>query len=96
MSLQSWLVCYDIKDDRRRTRVAALLDGYGDRIQFSIFEILVSPETLEILRMELQDLIHLQEDRLAFFPQCSNCRKRQHWFGLGANSTLDEQEDFIL
>ncbi len=32
------VVAYDIPDDRRRTRLARLLSGYGERVQRSVFE----------------------------------------------------------
>ncbi|MFI8774620.1 CRISPR-associated endonuclease Cas2 [Gordonia sp. NPDC062954] len=31
------LVAYDITEDRRRARLAALLQAWGDRIQYSVF-----------------------------------------------------------
>lgn len=31
------LVAYDIQDDRRRARLATLLQRYGERVQYSVF-----------------------------------------------------------
>ena len=36
-----YLVCYDIEDDRERTRVANYLVGRGERVQYSVFELCV-------------------------------------------------------
>lgn len=33
-----YLVSYDITSDRRRRRIANLLENYGKRIQYSVFE----------------------------------------------------------
>ena len=34
----TYLVCYDIADDKRLRRVFKLCKNYGDHLQFSIFE----------------------------------------------------------
>ncbi|WOQ16528.1 CRISPR-associated endonuclease Cas2 [Raineyella sp. W15-4] len=34
-----YVIAYDITDDRRRSALATLLQGYGDRVQFSVFVI---------------------------------------------------------
>jgi CRISPR-associated protein Cas2 len=33
-----YVVTYDVVSDRVRGRIARLLEGYGDRVQFSVFE----------------------------------------------------------
>jgi len=33
-----FVVAYDLTDDRERRRVAAVLEGYGFRLQYSVFE----------------------------------------------------------
>ena len=38
------VVAYDIPDDRRRTRVAKVLEDYGDRVQYSVFEMNLDTE----------------------------------------------------
>jgi len=38
MKLLYVVVAYDIEDDRRRTRIARTLEGYGERVQYSVFE----------------------------------------------------------
>lgn len=32
------VIAYDIRDDRRRLRISRLLEGYGKRVQYSVFE----------------------------------------------------------
>ena len=36
-----YLVCYDIVSDYRRNKVSQLLEGYGIRVQRSVFECLL-------------------------------------------------------
>ena len=33
-----FLIIYDVSDDRRRNKLAKVLEGYGTRVQYSAFE----------------------------------------------------------
>lgn len=56
------LVAYDIGDDRRRTRVAAALQAYGDRVQYSVFVIDASPARQARMKRTLLALIDASAD----------------------------------
>lgn len=60
------LICYDIADDKRRTRVSNLLSGYGDRIQFSVFVVDISPARLVRLKSMTREKIDESEDSILF------------------------------
>ena len=32
-----YVISYDIPDDKRRKKIADLLEGYGQRVQYSVF-----------------------------------------------------------
>ncbi len=57
-----YLVAYDISDDRRRTRIAKCLEGYGDRVQYSVFVVDARPARLVRLRCRLEDLLDTRCD----------------------------------
>ena len=40
------VIAYDISEDRRRARVAAVLQAYGDRVQRSVFIATLEPDRL--------------------------------------------------
>jgi len=44
------LVSYDISNDKLRTRFAKYLSKYGNRLQYSVFEIKNSDRIIEILQ----------------------------------------------
>jgi CRISPR-associated protein Cas2 len=45
------VVAYDISDDGRRLRLSRLLEGYGVRVQYSVFECdLTAPQHRRLLR----------------------------------------------
>lgn len=54
----TYLVCYDIEDDRERTRVARILESWGQRVQYSVFEVhLADPVRLQDLCGELRAVL---------------------------------------
>ena len=59
-----YLVCYDIADDRRRSRIFKLLRGYGEHIQFSIFRCILSPRRFAELHARIEPLVHRSEDQV--------------------------------
>lgn len=63
-----YLVCYDIVNDRRREKVAKLLQAYGIRVQKSVFECILDTEQLERLQKRLRRCLNAQQDQLRFYP----------------------------
>jgi CRISPR-associated protein Cas2 len=70
------VVSYDISSDRRRGRVCKLLQDYGERVQYSVFECLLRPEDLKRLRERLKPLLEPAEDDVRFYRLCASCRRR--------------------
>lgn len=62
----SYLVCYDVADDKRLRKVFKTMRGYGDHLQFSIFECQLTPSDLIRCREELRKIIHHGEDQVLF------------------------------
>lgn len=62
----TFLVCYDISDDVRLRRVHKTMCGYGDRLQYSVFECKFAPADLARCRHALGKLIHHREDQVLF------------------------------
>ncbi len=67
------LVAYDISDDRRRTRVMKLLQGYGQRVQYSVFECDLTPQQYAALRRELRSRLHDRADSVRYYTLCRAC-----------------------
>ena len=62
----SYLVCYDICDEKRLRKVFKLMRGFGDHLQYSIFECQLSPSDLVRCREALRAVIHHKEDQVLF------------------------------
>jgi len=63
-----YVVIYDISDDKRRRRVFNLLEGYGQRVQFSAFECVLNDRKFEELRSRLIKVVKVNEDSVRFYP----------------------------
>jgi CRISPR-associated protein Cas2 len=62
----SYIVCYDISDEKRVKRVFQKMRNYGDHLQFSVFECQLTAADLARCRAELAEIINHQEDQVLF------------------------------
>ncbi len=60
----SYLVCYDICDEKRLRKVFQTMRGYGDHLQYSVFECQFTAADLARCRAELAQIIHHREDQV--------------------------------
>jgi CRISPR-associated protein Cas2 len=62
----TFLVCYDISDDRRLAKVHKTMRGYGDWLQYSIFECQFTRTDLLRCRHALSQVIDHRKDQVLF------------------------------
>ncbi|MBW4619391.1 MAG: CRISPR-associated endonuclease Cas2 [Cyanosarcina radialis HA8281-LM2] len=61
------VVVYDIPNDKRRTKLAKFLEGYGQRIQLSVFECFLSLEEMRQLYQQVKKRVKESEDNVRFY-----------------------------
>jgi CRISPR-associated protein Cas2 len=61
------LVVYDVPDNKRRTKLANFLEGYGRRVQYSVFECFLSLAEMKALHDKVQKRIKEDEDNVRFY-----------------------------
>ena len=83
-----YIVAYDIANNRRRLKVAKILESWGYRIQESVFQLRLDAATLARVRSSLAALISDAEDVIHIYPICSSCAGRADI--LGAAMALDD------
>ncbi len=81
------IISYDIVEDKRRTKVMKLLKGYGTRVQYSVFECLLSASDLLKLGRELRDLIDLNTDSVRCYQLDLAAVQRIAIYGIGKVTT---------
>jgi len=91
MKISYWLICYDISDNKIRYRTERLLQAYGERIQWSVFECAVTYYQIQKLKSELTKLIE-PGDRIHFYPICHWCSSKRLRQGSAFNIQYQEFE----
>lgn len=89
------VISYDIANDKRRTRMQRLLAAHGSRVQYSVFECLLSMQLLGELRRACAAVIDSQTDSVRYYPLSADCRARIVTQGCGA-LPLDEDDPVIV
>jgi CRISPR-associated protein Cas2 len=62
----TYLVCYDISNDKRLARVHKTMRGFGDHVQYSVFECQFTETDLARCRHRLSEIINPLEDQILF------------------------------
>ena len=91
---QFMVVSYDIANNRRRQKVVKIMEGYGRRVQYSVFECRLSARNYRRLREKLSAVIDPQKDSILFYPLCGGCLQKREGLGLGKPSS--DQEHWVI
>ncbi|VDS10471.1 CRISPR-associated endoribonuclease Cas2 [Paracoccus haematequi] len=93
------LVTYDVKTldpggKKRLRQVAKACEDFGQRVQFSVFEIEVDPAQWTRLKARLEGIIRPEVDSLRYYYLGSNWSRRvEH---VGAKPAMDLNSPLIL
>ncbi len=94
MSKKFYVVCYDIKDNSRRTKVFKVMRNYGTRVQYSIFECILKEDTLDKMLRKVSSIIKEDEDsvRIYYLPESA----KRFIKILGVGEVARDQKYFIV
>lgn len=86
------LIAYDVSNDARRDRVAVTLQGYGERVQYSVFVVDGRPADFVRLQVVLSGLIDSDTDRLLLcdLGPCQAARRTMTYLGRSPRLTGDD------
>lgn len=75
-----YLACFDISDNRNRSKIGNILLQYGQRVQESVFEIAVRyHHDITHIQAEVQPLLDDDDDlRFYYLPTGSRKRSQNH------------------
>ncbi|WP_017660603.1 CRISPR-associated endonuclease Cas2 [Baaleninema simplex] len=88
-----WLVCYDVRCDRRRRKLAKLIEQRCERVQYSVFECPCDEEMLERLLKRWLRVLELPEDSLRVYPLDERAKRETRVFG---SPPPYEPPDFLI
>ena len=72
--MKTYLVCFDISDDNIRRKVGNILLHYGQRVQESVFEIMLRNEAQQNSLYRQLRAVAGDEFNIHFYAVCSVCR----------------------
>jgi CRISPR-associated protein Cas2 len=62
----TYIVSYDIADEKRLKKVFKAMRDFGDHLQYSVFECQFTPADLARCRHALAEIIHHEQDQVLF------------------------------
>jgi CRISPR-associated protein Cas2 len=76
-----YVIAYDVTNDKRRKKVVKLLEKFGKRSNYSVFECMVTDSQLANIRKSLLAIIDTKDcDSIAFYPICLNCYSKIFYY----------------
>lgn len=78
-----YLITYDVPDDKPRTKLADLLQDYGSRVQYSVFEAWLKARQFAELRDRVAALMGDHRGEVRFYRLCALCQQNVSIVGDG-------------
>lgn len=92
-----WVVAYDVPEDKRRKHLADLLENFGDRVQYSVFEVTAKDDgDMRALLKKLKALINAKEDSVRLYPLCGSCVEKVIVLGVGTEEPWPDPEVYVV
>lgn len=89
------VVCYDVVDDRRRTKLFQGLKGYLEPVQKSVFEGQIGGRDHARMVAMIEERIDRGEDNVRIYRLCVGCRTVTEHIGV-ASMVPTEAEDIVI
>ena len=71
-----YVVTYDISDDRRRDKVVKLMESIGTRMNYSVFECMLTDIQFRKMVDRLTKIVVRGSDWVNIYPICTECYAR--------------------
>lgn len=78
-----FLICYDIKNDKIRGNIVKILESYGERIQYSVFEFNLNEAKIIEMKNKLfrKKILNRKDLSFSVYPICESCYKKVERYG---------------
>lgn len=92
-----YVVSYDVSSDKLRYKVARILEGYGRRVQYSVFECRLTESQFEELYQKLALVLSGSgENGVRIYHLCGKCEKKIQTIGTGETVLRPEEEELYI
>jgi len=75
------IVTYDVADSKRLIKIAKIMEDYGTRVQYSVFEIHADVSILKEMMRRVSRIMKDEEDSIRIYPLCKNCEGKLEVLG---------------
>jgi CRISPR-associated protein Cas2 len=92
-----YLVAYDVRNPKRLRLVHKKMCGYGDPLQYSVFQCELSEAERHLMIADLSEIIHHSEDRILVVNLGHRKRRAKHSVRiLGSQDLPDERGPVVF
>ena len=77
------IICYDVRATKRRNKLATLLESYGRRANYSVFELDVRDREYICIKDRIARIIEPKTDKVLFYRICKTCMAKSESLGEG-------------
>lgn len=88
------MVSYDIKSNKIRRKVKKIIEGFGKRVQFSVFECFISDSQFNEMKNKINEIVKDKPVSIRFYILCESCDKKIEFYGCG--KILDDDQYFMV
>jgi CRISPR-associated protein Cas2 len=82
------IVAYDIADNKLRTRLFKLLKRFGQPVQFSVFECILTDVQFDRMRAEVARLLADEPNNIRYYDICEDCNRRVITIGKAVTTSI--------
>ena len=75
------IICYDVRATKRRNKLAALLESYGRRANYSVFELDIRDNEYICIKDRIARIIDPKTDKVLFYRLCKTCLAKSEILG---------------
>ena len=92
-----YVISYDLSNNKLRNKVAKVLEGYGRRVQYSVFECRISKKQMEQLYGKLLPIMQREpEGNIRIYQLCMNCEKQLQTIGIKNEEAMTAEDDILI
>ena len=67
------IVAYDVSSTPKRNKIAKMLEDYGERVNLSVFECMLTTARFVKLREKIEKQIDTETDKIVYYTVCVDC-----------------------
>ncbi|MEP0814901.1 MAG: CRISPR-associated endonuclease Cas2 [bacterium] len=91
-----YIVAYDISSDAKRTKVASILEDYGARRQYSVFEVSLSDAEYAAMRERLSEIADEDANAIVCWMICRDCLAKTDIIAKPSDKPPEEVDPDVL